>query len=208
MPINVTAVRCGTWDTIATMGWLAGITDSIRLLSHVYVPALRHPLAVAKAFATLDVVSGGRVVMGVGAGHVEAEFDRHDPGDVVAALAARLTDAPVDILDVGDVELRDLAERGGHHLAAEFVGTDVFEGPLTGAADGGAGMGADDCFRHVGHITPRRYRANADGSNRLNRLTKRRDSATSDTSGGFGSGPPHSPTASRTSGSRMLAASA
>lgn len=63
------------WDTIATLGWLAGITERVHLLSHVYVPAYRHPLQVAKAFATLDVVSGGRVIMGVGAGHVEAEFE-------------------------------------------------------------------------------------------------------------------------------------
>lgn len=63
------------WDTVATLGWLAGITERVHLLSHVYVPAYRHPLQVAKAFATLDVVSGGRVIMGVGAGHVEAEFE-------------------------------------------------------------------------------------------------------------------------------------
>jgi len=63
------------WDTVATLGWLAGITSRTHLLSHVYVPAYRHPLAVAKAFSTLDAISGGRVVMGVGAGHVEAEFD-------------------------------------------------------------------------------------------------------------------------------------
>jgi probable F420-dependent oxidoreductase len=69
--------RMGTawWDTVATLGWLAGITQRVRLLSHVYVPAYRHPLVVAKAFATLDTVSGGRIVMGVGAGHVEGEFD-------------------------------------------------------------------------------------------------------------------------------------
>jgi probable F420-dependent oxidoreductase len=63
------------WDTVATLGWLAGITERVHLLSHVYVPAYRHPLQVAKSFATLDVVSGGRVVMGVGAGHVEGEFE-------------------------------------------------------------------------------------------------------------------------------------
>ena len=63
------------WDTVATLGWLAGITERVHLLSHVYVPAYRHPLQVAKAFATLDVVSGGRVILGVGAGHVEAEFE-------------------------------------------------------------------------------------------------------------------------------------
>ena len=63
------------WDTVATLGWLAGITERVRLLSHVYVPAYRHPLQVAKSFATLDVISGGRVIMGVGAGHVEGEFE-------------------------------------------------------------------------------------------------------------------------------------
>ena len=63
------------WDTVATLGWLAGITDRTRLLSHIYVPAYRHPLQVAKAFATLDVVSGGRIILGVGAGHVREEFE-------------------------------------------------------------------------------------------------------------------------------------
>lgn len=62
------------WDTVTTLAWLAGITERVRLLSHVFVPAYRHPLAVAKAWSTLDTVSGGRAVMGVGAGHVEGEF--------------------------------------------------------------------------------------------------------------------------------------
>ncbi len=71
---KVEAMSAGWWDTVATLGWLAGLTERTLLLSHVYVPAYRHPLAVAKAWATLDVVSGGRAVMGVGAGHVEGEF--------------------------------------------------------------------------------------------------------------------------------------
>jgi probable F420-dependent oxidoreductase len=71
------APKMGTawFDTIATLGWLAGITTDTLLLSHVYVPAYRHPLATAKAFATLDALSGGRAILGVGAGHVEAEFE-------------------------------------------------------------------------------------------------------------------------------------
>ena len=63
------------WDTVATLGWLAGITERVGLLSHVYVPAYRHPLQVAKAFSTLDAISGGRVIMGVGVGHVRGEFE-------------------------------------------------------------------------------------------------------------------------------------
>lgn len=65
-----------TWyDTIATLGWLAAQTERVRLVSHVYVLPYRHPLQVAKAFMTLDVLSGGRAVLGAGAGHLEAEFD-------------------------------------------------------------------------------------------------------------------------------------
>jgi hypothetical protein len=43
-------------------------------MSYVWIPAYRHPLATAKAFLTLDALSGGRIVLGCGAGHLEAEF--------------------------------------------------------------------------------------------------------------------------------------
>src|SRR5207244_2722919 len=58
----------------ATLSYLAAVTERVRLLSHVYVLPYRHPLLVAKAWATLDALSGGRAVLGVGVGHVEDEF--------------------------------------------------------------------------------------------------------------------------------------
>ncbi len=80
IPERLAGAMGTTWyDTIATLGWLAGVTDSIRLLSHVYVIALRHPLRSAKEFATLDALSGGRVICGVGAGHVPEEFAQMGP---------------------------------------------------------------------------------------------------------------------------------
>ena len=64
-----------TWyDTMTTLGFLAGVTSRIRLLTHVYVAPLRHPLQAAKAMTTLDQLSRGRAILGVGAGHVEEEF--------------------------------------------------------------------------------------------------------------------------------------
>jgi probable F420-dependent oxidoreductase len=91
-----------TWyDTVATLGWLAGITKRTRLLSHVYVAALRHPLRAAKEFATLDQLSGGRVLIGVGAGHVAEEFTALDRpfeergallDEAIDGLAAGLTE--------------------------------------------------------------------------------------------------------------------
>lgn len=83
------------WDTVATLGWLAGITERVKLLSHVYVPAYRHPLQVAKAFSTLDVISNGRVILGVGAGHVQGEFDVLG---VPFAERGRLLDESIDAL--------------------------------------------------------------------------------------------------------------
>lgn len=65
-----------TWyDTVATLSWIAGYTRDLRLLSHVYVPAYRHPAAVVKAWSTLDALSGGRAILGIGAGHVAGEFE-------------------------------------------------------------------------------------------------------------------------------------
>ena len=63
------------YDTIATLGFLAAATQRVRLLSYVYILPYRHPLATAKAFATLDALSGGRVIVGVGAGHLQGEFE-------------------------------------------------------------------------------------------------------------------------------------
>lgn len=65
-----------TWyDTVATLSFLAAHTTQTRLLSVVWIAAYRHPLQTAKAFGTLDHLSKGRAILGVGAGHVEAEFD-------------------------------------------------------------------------------------------------------------------------------------
>lgn len=64
-----------TWyDTVATLGFLAAHTSTVRLLSVVWIAAYRHPLQTASSFGTLDHLSGGRVILGVGAGHVAGEF--------------------------------------------------------------------------------------------------------------------------------------
>ncbi|MEV5282175.1 LLM class F420-dependent oxidoreductase [Streptomyces sp. NPDC051994] len=63
------------YDPVATLSFLAGITERVRLMSHVAVVGLRHPLITAKQYATLDHLSGGRLILGVGAGHVQEEFE-------------------------------------------------------------------------------------------------------------------------------------
>lgn len=63
------------YDPVATLAHLAAVTERVRLLSHVAVVGLRHPLLTAKQYATLDHLSGGRLILGVGAGHVREEFE-------------------------------------------------------------------------------------------------------------------------------------
>jgi probable F420-dependent oxidoreductase len=64
-----------TWfDAGSTLAFVAGVTTRIRLMPHVLVLPYRHPLVVAKQYGTLDYLSGGRVILGVGSGHLKPEF--------------------------------------------------------------------------------------------------------------------------------------
>jgi probable F420-dependent oxidoreductase len=83
------------YDPVPTLAYLAALTNRTRLLTNVYIAAYRHPLQTAKAFATLDALSGGRVILGVGAGHVEAEFEFLD---VSFAERGRITNDAIDAI--------------------------------------------------------------------------------------------------------------
>lgn len=61
-------------DTMVALTWIAAHTKRVRIASGIIVLPLRNPLLLAKELATLDVVSGGRLIIGVGAGWMEAEF--------------------------------------------------------------------------------------------------------------------------------------
>ena len=69
--------RRGTryWDPLATLGYLAARTHRIRLATHVLVLGYHHPLEIAKRYGTLDKVSNGRLILGVGVGSLKEEFD-------------------------------------------------------------------------------------------------------------------------------------
>jgi probable F420-dependent oxidoreductase len=64
----------GVADPFSALGFCAALTTSIRLLTYVLVPAYRNPLVAAQQVATLDVLSGGRVTLGLGTGYLRGEF--------------------------------------------------------------------------------------------------------------------------------------
>ena len=62
-------------EPVATMLYVAAVTERIRLGSSVLVITQRQPVLLAKQLATLDVLSGGRLIFGAGAGWMEEEFE-------------------------------------------------------------------------------------------------------------------------------------
>ncbi len=76
VPVEIAKERGGRYyDPLATFGALGALTTSIRFEAHVLVLGYHHPLAIAKRYGTLDVVTGGRVILGVGVGSLREEFE-------------------------------------------------------------------------------------------------------------------------------------
>lgn len=66
------------YEPFTTLAWLAGITATIRLGTTVLIAPYRHPLLTARMAANLNDLSGGRLVLGVGVGWAEQEFEALD----------------------------------------------------------------------------------------------------------------------------------
>lgn len=109
VPAAEAATRGSTyWDPLATLSYLAARTGRIRLATSVVVLGYHHPLALAKSYGTLDRLSGGRVVLGVGVGSLEAEF---------ALLDARWSERGA----AADRALAELRDAWGRREVGDFV---------------------------------------------------------------------------------------
>lgn len=63
------------WEPFAVLAFVAGMTKRVELGTSVIVLPQRPPLLIAKQWATLDALSGGRAVLGIGAGWMREEFE-------------------------------------------------------------------------------------------------------------------------------------
>jgi probable F420-dependent oxidoreductase len=84
-------------DPLIWLAYVAALTESIKLATGILIVPQRNPLVTAKEVATIDALSGGRMILGVGVGWLKEEFDalgvpfadrgrRHD--DYVEAMRA------------------------------------------------------------------------------------------------------------------------
>lgn len=111
-----------TIDPFVVLSIAAAATTTLRLHTNLFVPAYRHPLIGAKQAASLDAMSGGRLILGIGAGYVEGEFaavgadfegrnDRLD--DAIRLMRAAWTGEAVTVAGVPITQLPTPAQRPG-----------------------------------------------------------------------------------------------
>ncbi len=85
----------GHWlEPLTTLSVVAGLTSRIRLGTNILIAALRRPVVLAKTAATLDVLSGGRLDLGVGIGWQREEYEA---AGLDFANRGRLLDASLDV---------------------------------------------------------------------------------------------------------------
>ena len=106
------------FEQLAMMSFVAGRTETLRIVSSVMIVPHRNPVFNAKALATIDVLSGGRLTVGIGVGWMAEEFRALDAADFKHRGA--VTDEYVDIfkqLWTG----KAVAYRGQHYSFDEVV---------------------------------------------------------------------------------------
>jgi probable F420-dependent oxidoreductase len=99
-------------DPLVALGAVASATERLRLGTGILLPAQREPIVTAKAVATLDHLSGGRAVLGVGFGWNEDELEHHG-----VAMRDRRAVARERILAMQALWRDDEAEFHGEHVS-------------------------------------------------------------------------------------------
>jgi probable F420-dependent oxidoreductase len=95
------------WDVFTMLGALAAITHRLTLGTLVVATPFRPPVVVAKSAATLDAISGGRLILGLGAGWYQPEFEAFGyPFDHLASRFEEALQIIAPLLRAGQVDFR------------------------------------------------------------------------------------------------------
>lgn len=99
-----------SFDPFVALSFAAKATDSMRLMTGVLIGAYRNAYVTGNALASLDRLSGGRVIAGMAAGYLKQEFDVLGIGDTFAERGAILDDAIDAMRDMWRGESLDRTE--------------------------------------------------------------------------------------------------
>jgi probable F420-dependent oxidoreductase len=126
-------------DPLAVLPWLAGVTERIALGTSVIILPYRSPLPVAKLLASVDVLSGGRLIFGAGVGWMEGEFAAL--GVPFAERASR-TDEALELFRTVWTEREPEIETRRHRLRGLIASPMPLQRPRPPIWIGGASEGA------------------------------------------------------------------
>jgi probable F420-dependent oxidoreductase len=163
-------------DPLAVLPWLAGVTSRVSLGTSVVVLPYRSPIPVAKLLASVDVLSGGRLIFGAAVGWLEAEFDAL--GVSMKERGSRTDEALELIRALWTQEYPELTT-ARHHLHGLKASPMPLQKPRPPILVGGSTEGA---FRRVARLgdgwhasscTPQAFRAGALAVQNLWREAKR-----------------------------------
>jgi probable F420-dependent oxidoreductase len=110
-------------DPLLALTWAAAHTTTIRLATGIVILPQRNPVVLAKQVASLDVLSGGRVILGIGAGYLEPEFR------AVGANFAERGAVTDEFLDAMRALWYD-SHPAYHGRFADFAGVDAYPRPV------------------------------------------------------------------------------
>ena len=151
-------------DPLAVLPWLAGVTSRVALGTSVIVLPYRSPIPVAKLLASVDVLSGGRLIFGAAVGWVEGEFDAL--GVPVKERGSRTDEALELIRTLWTQEYPEITT-ARHQLAGLKASPMPLQKPRPPILIGGSG---DAAFRRVARLgdgwhasscSPQTFRAGA-----------------------------------------------
>jgi probable F420-dependent oxidoreductase len=156
-------------DPLAVLAWLVGVTERIALGTSVIILPYRSPLPVAKLLASIDVLSGGRLIFGAGVGWMEGEFAAL--GVPFAERGSR-TDEALELFRKVWTEREPAIETRRHRLGGVIASPMPLQRPRPPIWIGGASEGA---YRRVARYgdgwhstaaTPDAFRQGADAVRR------------------------------------------
>lgn len=105
-----------TLDPFVALASAAAVTTQIRLGTGIALAAQRHPILMAKEVASLDFISNGRLILGVGAGWNREEMRNHgvDP-------AARMAVLREHVLAMKSIWANERSSFNGHHVTFQAI---------------------------------------------------------------------------------------
>jgi probable F420-dependent oxidoreductase len=171
VPLDANVIyRDDMLDPLAVLPWLAGVTERIALGTSVVILPYRSPIPVAKLLASVDVLSGGRLIVGAAIGWLEGEFDAL--GVPFKERASR-SDEALELFRTLWTQDRPAIETRRHHVRNVQISPMPLQKPRPPLYVGGSSEGA---YRRVARLgdgwhatasTPEAFRQGADAVRRF-----------------------------------------